>query len=71
MSEITTLREELAMYKSVTVPYEGKPRTAMTRVRRIPLSAQKLNAQPEPSHKESFGYSEGYRLGEMTMDELS
>ncbi|KAL5485111.1 hypothetical protein ACEPAI_7753 [Sanghuangporus weigelae] len=72
VSEIATLREELAMYRSVTVPYEGKPRTAMTRVRRIPLGAQTLNVQAEPLQKESYGYSEGYGPpGDMTMDELS
>lgn len=45
-AEATSLREELAMYKSVAVPFASKPRTHLTRVRRLPLgtaSSQKLN----------------------------
>ncbi|EJD02797.1 uncharacterized protein FOMMEDRAFT_146619 [Fomitiporia mediterranea MF3/22] len=77
LSEISTLRDELAMYKSVTVPPEGKPRTAMTRVRRIPLGAQKLNVQVQAERRqeqEYASYSERCTYdfdGEMTIDELS
>jgi len=33
-----TLQKELGMYTAVTVPAREKPRTAMTRVTRMPLS---------------------------------
>ena len=34
-----TLQQELGMYTAVTVPTREKPRTAMTRVTRMPLSS--------------------------------
>ena len=39
-----SLRSELALYLSV--PAEGKPRTTMTRVGRMPLVAQSQNVRP-------------------------
>ena len=44
------MRNELAMYKAVTTPFEGKPRTNMTRVRRVPFNPHNSNAnlQNEP-----------------------
>lgn len=37
------LQHELALYKSVAVPPELKPRTMVTRVDRAPLSTQSIN----------------------------
>ena len=42
--QIESLRSELALYLSV--PAEGKPRTTMTRVGRMPLVAQSQNVRP-------------------------
>lgn len=37
------LRQELDMYRSVSIPIEDKPRTTMTRVGRAPLANQNLS----------------------------
>jgi hypothetical protein len=54
------LQEELAMYKSVTVPTENKPRTNITRVKRVPCATQNLNVN-------ATRVNEG---GDMTLEEL-
>lgn len=76
------LRCELDMYKSVAVPKENKPRTNITRVARMPLSAQSLNAASlAPSVARSVMKSEvgtkmhtvhetEFRPGDMTLDEI-
>ncbi|EGO25632.1 hypothetical protein SERLADRAFT_466083 [Serpula lacrymans var. lacrymans S7.9] len=43
VAENDDLRHEIAMYKSVMVPVDSKPRTHITRVSRPPLSNQNLN----------------------------
>ncbi len=43
-AQIESLRGELCLYLSV--PAEGKPRTTMTRVGRMPLVAQSQNVHP-------------------------
>ncbi|KAI9457072.1 hypothetical protein BJY52DRAFT_1120657 [Lactarius psammicola] len=43
-AQIESLRDELCLYLSV--PAEGKPRTTMTRVGRMPLVAQSQNVHP-------------------------
>ena len=75
LAENAQLREELSMYRSVATPFESKPRTNMTRVRRIPLAARSVNKQPsiqeEPFHgKASLAKSQA-GVPDMTLDELS
>ncbi|OCH84658.1 hypothetical protein OBBRIDRAFT_798886 [Obba rivulosa] len=41
------LRHELELYKSVAVSHEMKPRTALTRVSRMPPASQNLSLKPE------------------------
>ena len=75
------LRQELAMYKSVAVPTESKPRTFVTRITRAPLTNQSLNVgsatEAKPSLKKSDGAerplvpSVEYGGGDMTLDEIA
>ncbi|KAG6899981.1 hypothetical protein C0993_004749 [Termitomyces sp. T159_Od127] len=73
------------LYKSVMVPGENKPRTALTRVARVPLGniARSLNASGDASHAVSVSKSDssgkgaaqsGHALesvpGDMTIDEI-
>lgn len=78
MAENEQLREELAMYKSVATPLEGKPRTNMTRVRRVPLAARSVNKQPTIQEeapvkgKTSLNtFVQRATQSDMTLDELS
>lgn len=75
------LQHELDMYKSVMVPGENKPRTAMTRVTRLPLVnlARSLNASggggtPVVSAAKSDSAQRVHVLesvpGDMTIDEI-
>jgi len=71
------LHNELAMYKSVLVTDEKKPRTHITRVARVPLLAQSLNVDGElgnPRLADGEG-KQGRQVlesipGDMTVDEL-
>jgi hypothetical protein len=66
------------MYKSVSVPYNSKPRTAITRVARIPLAALDNNQQESISAPPIMELPEdGISMrhipepeGDMTLDEL-
>jgi hypothetical protein len=79
-AQIESLRRELSLYLSV--PADGKPRTAMTRVGRMPLVIQRENINPaaRPSTSMARGVSEELTkylppladtIGEMTLDEIS
>ena len=75
LSEILTLRDELAMYKAVTTPFEGKPRTNMTRVRRVPLNPHNVNSNSQNGAPMKQSVRSGLQHyvnenAEMTMDEL-
>lgn len=75
------LRQELAMYKSVGVPADSKPRTFVTRITRAPLTNHSLNVgsvtEAKPGLKKSDGAerpvvpSTEYRGGDMTLDEIA
>ncbi|KAI5118462.1 hypothetical protein M0805_006281 [Coniferiporia weirii] len=76
LSECAQLRNELGMYTSVAVPFEGKPRTNMTRVRRVPLGAQLMNVQTTEedaydTHIDLAQYLPDATIGNMTVEELS
>ena len=73
----TDLCNELAMYRSVMVPSENKPRTNITRIERVPMGNQNLNLNASAGVK-SVGRG-GERMiltsldsipGEMTLDEI-
>ncbi|EPQ56968.1 hypothetical protein GLOTRDRAFT_137420 [Gloeophyllum trabeum ATCC 11539] len=82
MADNEDLRNELDMYKSVMVPIDAKPRTAITRVGRAPLASQNMNVnakrlmvQSQKGGKAggkmgSSGEVEWVREGDMTIDEL-
>ena len=57
LEEISTLRDELYMYKSV--PLDGKPRTHITRVSRVPLASRSTNS----TLNASSGYSAAKGVG--------
>ena len=66
--ERNTLKNELCLYKSVAVPFDGKPKSNMTRVRRIPLTALSENSRKEsPCAIDMRKYVPD---GDMTIDEL-
>ncbi|TFK53691.1 hypothetical protein OE88DRAFT_1626446 [Heliocybe sulcata] len=64
------LRNELGMYKSVMVPLESKPRTALTRVGRAPLSSQNMNVKSVLGKSVKQTRAEESRDGDMTLEEL-
>ncbi|KLO12253.1 hypothetical protein SCHPADRAFT_875665 [Schizopora paradoxa] len=66
--ERNALKNELCLYKSVAVPFDGKPKSNLTRVRRIPLTALSENSKKEsPSAIDMRKYVPD---GDMTIDEL-
>lgn len=73
-AQIESLRGELCLYLSV--PAEGKPRTTMTRVGRMPLVAQSQNVHPR-SGAGSADFTTKHLppvadvSGDMTLDEIS
>lgn len=79
--ETDALRGELALFKSVAVPFAGKPRTNMTRVKRMPLApvnkqiATINKKQIVEENNENFDdlarYLPDPDAGDMTLDELS
>ena len=83
--EVTALRGELALFKSVAVPFEGKPRTNMTRIKRMPLGpvnkqpTNKANVQQQNTKRKrsTNDYDDDLAQylpvhnGDMTIDELS
>ena len=80
-SQNDDLLRELQLYKSAAVPTDFKPRSTMTRVARMPLANQSLNAKSSSaSGKAHFGGSRGkdllaaseanYMEGDMTLDEM-
>ncbi|KAH8119291.1 hypothetical protein DFH11DRAFT_1564156 [Phellopilus nigrolimitatus] len=76
LSDLAQLSNELMMYKSIAVPFEGKPRTNMTRIRRVPLGTQTLNVQPpegqpEGNYDDLAQYLPDTTNGNMTVEELS
>jgi hypothetical protein len=73
-AQIESLRSELALYLSV--PAEGKPRTTMTRVGRMPLVAQSQNVRPAAARGGTDFAARHLPLvadasGDMTLDEIS
>ena len=74
-AQIESLRNELALYLSV--PAEGKPRTTMTRVGRMPLVTQSQNVRPAAARSGTTDFSVRHLppvadvSGEMTLDEIS
>ncbi|KAF8264585.1 hypothetical protein EI94DRAFT_1738064 [Lactarius quietus] len=75
-AQIESLRSELALYLSV--PAEGKPRTTMTRVGRMPLVAQSQKVRPAAAPARSGTDFTAKHLplvadvsGDMTLDEIS
>ena len=73
------LQHELAMYKSVMVPSESKPRTNMIRIERPPLANQNLNLLQNGGVNATKSVNGGvdkthtldaYIPGEMTLDEI-
>jgi hypothetical protein len=73
--QIESLRSELALYLSV--PAEGKPRTTMTRVGRMPLVAQSQNVRPAAARSGTTDFAARHLppvadvSGDMTLDEIS
>ena len=72
--QIESLRSELALYLSV--PAEGKPRTTMTRVGRMPLVAQSQNVRPVAARSGTEFAAKHLPpvadvTGDMTLDEIS
>jgi hypothetical protein len=74
-AQVEGLRRELSLYLSV--PAEGKPRTTMTRVARMPLVAVTQSENVNPSVRTSGGLSGGFEKylppmaeDEMTLDEI-
>jgi hypothetical protein len=73
-AQIEALRSELALYLSV--PAEGKPRTTMTRVGRMPLVAQSQNMRPAVARSGTDFTAKHLPLVadvscDMTLDEIS
>lgn len=80
-AQIESLRSELCLYLSV--PAEGKPRTTMTRVGRMPLVAQSQNVRPAAAPSAARGGTGNADFtakhlppvadvsGDMTLDEIS
>ncbi|KAI9442633.1 hypothetical protein H4582DRAFT_2203199, partial [Lactarius indigo] len=76
-AQIESLRGELCLYLSV--PAEGKPRTTMTRVGRMPLVAQSQNVHPSAARSGTGNadFTAKYLppvadvSGDMTLDEIS
>ena len=77
-AQIESLRSELGLYLSV--PAEGKPRTTMTRVGRIPLVAQSQNIHPSATARSGTGNADFAAKhlpsvpdvsADMTLDEIS
>lgn len=69
--ENDALKNELFMYKSTTVPPGGKPRTAITRVNRMPLSSRLSDENIPPTR---YGEKNPHSLQEypedMTIEEI-
>lgn len=71
------LRHELQLYKSVAVPAGSKPRTHVTRVGRLPLGDQNVNAASvNVGHggEDILQYlpEDGqYRDGDLTLEDIS
>ena len=70
LDENTALRDELSMYKSVTVHPADKPRTTITRVSRAPFSPQDTNRSNE--NESAINDLGDYLppIDEMTLDEI-
>ena len=69
------LRHELELYKSVAVPTGYKPRTHVTRVGRVPLGDQNVNAistNAPNGGEEIFKHlpEMQYKEGDLTIDEI-
>ncbi len=80
MEDNDELRYELAMYKSVGIPAESRPRTTVTRVTRIPLGSQNQNIMSThllPISPKKLGAamesptSLEYKEGDLTLEEIS
>lgn len=81
IAENEALQHELTLYKSVAVHPDDKPRTAITRVARIPLGAHNVNVNSKSTrNSKSTGLDDEYlpslpemeyKEGDMTIDELS
>lgn len=80
--ETDALRGELALFKSVAVPFAGKPRTNMTRVKRMPFAPVNkqiatINKKQIVEEEDNKNYDDLARYlpdpdaGDMTLDELS
>ena len=72
--ENQTLKNELFMYKSIVVPADGKPRTALTRVNRIPLSSrlseENIPAKALDEKISPTPYLPHDHLADMTIEEI-
>jgi hypothetical protein len=64
------LRQELDMYKSVMIPIDCKPRTAITRVERVPLGTQSLNGLVGRGAAKGREIAVEVANGEMTLEEI-
>ncbi|OSX66113.1 hypothetical protein POSPLADRAFT_1043607 [Postia placenta MAD-698-R-SB12] len=73
------LQYEIALYKSVAIPSEYKPRTAVTRVERAPMVTQGLSISKGVEHGKSISVPSArlasmpemeYEQGGMTLDEI-
>lgn len=73
------LQHEIALYKSVAIPSEYKPRTAVTRVERAPMVTQGLSISKGVEHGKSISVPSArlasmpemeYEQGGMTLDEI-
>ena len=80
IEENVNLRQELAMYKSV--PADVKPRTAVTRITRAPLTNHSLNvasvglAKASSLKKSAVAHrvdslASDHKDGDMTLDEIA
>ncbi|KAI0259264.1 hypothetical protein BC834DRAFT_1045407 [Gloeopeniophorella convolvens] len=72
-AQIEGLRRELGLYRSV--PVEGKPRTHMTRVARVPFAAQSQNVDPARTRSASAEVARHLPpladgSGDMSVDEI-
>ena len=65
------LRKELGLYKSVAVPFSGKPRTNLTRVRRMPLTARHDENLGLEKNSPEFDVLKYLPANDMTLDELA
>ncbi|TDL22626.1 hypothetical protein BD410DRAFT_898201 [Rickenella mellea] len=74
LSDNGSLTAELAMFKSVAIPRDAKPRTLITRVTRVPLAPRGIDTNLPTSDEESFDLLAAHlpqiTEGEMTLDEI-